>query len=159
MPLRHGNKHYWQDLMDNAKYQDLEQCLRTRRDDHFSGNSSNSHYLAAFNYFSNVAFWLLAGNAALLALIKDDTSFERSKSEAGRVLSIVHTLCSRLLHLLVRRPSKCSKPLKVNLGFPALIAVNAVFADPIQAFPAALTIRKRLAASRLRHADPAALRA
>jgi len=52
-------------------------CLRTRRDDHFSGDSSNSHYLAAFNYFPTVAFWLLAGNAALLALIKDDTSFER----------------------------------------------------------------------------------
>jgi len=51
-------------------------CLRTRRDDHFSEDSSNSHYLAAFNYFPTVAFWLPAGNAALLALIKDDTSFE-----------------------------------------------------------------------------------
>jgi hypothetical protein len=59
-------------------------CLRTRRDDHFSGDSSNSHYLAAFNYFPTVAFWLLAGNAALLALIKDDTSFEQ---QFGRIRS------------------------------------------------------------------------
>jgi hypothetical protein len=51
-------------------------CLKTRRDDHISGDSSNSHYLAAFNYFPTVAFWLLAGNAALLALIKADTSGE-----------------------------------------------------------------------------------
>jgi hypothetical protein len=64
--------------MDNAKYKDLEQfILSPWRDDHFSGDSSNSHYLAAFKYFPTVAFWLLAGNAALLALIKDDISFKR----------------------------------------------------------------------------------
>lgn len=28
MPVRHGNKHYLQDFMDNAKYQDLEQCAQ-----------------------------------------------------------------------------------------------------------------------------------
>jgi hypothetical protein len=72
-------------------------CLRTRRDDHFSGDSSNSHYLAAFNYFPTVAFWLPAGNAALLALIKDDTSFERCMGGSGirSAVGAVVGLCSR----------------------------------------------------------------
>jgi hypothetical protein len=30
MPVRHGNKHYLQVLMDNAKYQLLEQCAQQR---------------------------------------------------------------------------------------------------------------------------------
>jgi len=30
MPVRHGNKHYLQVLMDNAKYQLLEQCAQER---------------------------------------------------------------------------------------------------------------------------------
>jgi len=30
MPSRHGNKHYLQLLMDNAKYQLLEQCAQER---------------------------------------------------------------------------------------------------------------------------------
>lgn len=30
MPVRHGNKHYLQVLLDNAKYQLLEQCAQER---------------------------------------------------------------------------------------------------------------------------------
>ena len=30
MPVRHGNKHYLQLLIDNAKYQLLEQCAQNR---------------------------------------------------------------------------------------------------------------------------------
>ena len=30
MPIRHGNKHYLQVLMDNAKFQLLEQCAQER---------------------------------------------------------------------------------------------------------------------------------
>ena len=30
MPVRHGNKHYLQVLMDNAKFQLLEQCAQER---------------------------------------------------------------------------------------------------------------------------------
>ena len=30
MPIRHGNKHYLQVLMDNAKFQLLEQCAQQR---------------------------------------------------------------------------------------------------------------------------------
>ena len=30
MPIRHGNKHYLQVLMDNAKFQLLEQCAQGR---------------------------------------------------------------------------------------------------------------------------------
>lgn len=30
MPVGHGNKHYLQELLDNGKYQDLEQCVQER---------------------------------------------------------------------------------------------------------------------------------
>jgi hypothetical protein len=30
MPVRHGNKHYLQVLLDNAKYELLEQCAQAR---------------------------------------------------------------------------------------------------------------------------------
>jgi hypothetical protein len=57
--------------------------------------------LAVFNDPLTVASWLRTHNTALLALAKDHTSFERSRSEAGCDLSMKRFLSTRLLHLVV----------------------------------------------------------
>jgi len=45
--------------------------------------------LAVFIYSPTVAGWLQQLNSALLAHVKDDTPFERSRSEAGRAAPAV----------------------------------------------------------------------